>query len=68
MAAGKAPDDASGYVTRTNPTADALSRYHGRPGTRPDQADVRLDTFYRKSSRAPARRGNGPPRRSRPSA
>jgi len=25
-------DDAPGYVTLTNATADALSRYHGRPG------------------------------------
>src|SRR5207253_11333016 len=30
---GEGRDDAPGYVTRTNATADALSRYHGRPGS-----------------------------------
>jgi hypothetical protein len=31
-AAGDGRDDAPGCVTRTNATADAPSRYHGRPG------------------------------------
>jgi len=47
---------------------DALSRYHGRPGTTARSRRRSSWHFYRKSSRAPACHGNGPPGRSRPSA
>jgi hypothetical protein len=46
--------------------AEEVPRQAGE--ARQDHAEVRLGTFYLKSSRAPACHGNGPPGRSRPSA
>jgi hypothetical protein len=67
-AAGEGRDDTPGCVTRTNATADALSRYHGSPGKHgkiTQKFVPALSTSILQGNSAPRQRAAGqiPPKR-----